>query len=550
MRLFSFVHLPQHSVFDRVQVGFSRLTLKCHYISLLEDECSSIKKLKQIHAQVVTVGLSRSTFVMSRILAFCAISVNGDLDYARQVFYQVEYPTIFNWNTMIRAYSLSSNPESGIWFYKQMLCTGLNPNQHTYPFVLKACPGCSSSFLGRLVHAHVAKFGFELDIYVVSALIAMYSRCGSLQFAQQVFDESPKRNIASWTSLITGYCGCGMVQVARQLFAEMPDKNEVAWSAIVSGYVRNDCFSEAIEVFNELRKAKKKPNSSMLVSVLSACAAVGAVEEGKWVHSYIDENKLGYGLELGTALVNFYAKTGCIGTALKVFERMPEKDVLAWSAMIMGLAVHGFTSEAIDFLVKMEENSVKPNSITFIGLLSACNHGGLVEQGWYYFNLMRTKYGISPTIEHYGCIVDLMSRAGKLVDAENLINSMPMKPDGIVWGALLNGCMIHGSVELGERVGKHLIELDPHHSGRYVLLANLYATMGDWDGVRSIRRRMRDKKVIIIPGCSFIEINGIIDRFLVHDKSHPQSTEIYGILNALNGELRSSYYDNWLVTSH
>ncbi|CAN6441062.1 unnamed protein product [Victoria cruziana] len=537
MRLFLSFHLPRRSVFNKTHPGCSRSTLKYHYISLLEGECSTINKLKQIHAQVIAIGLSRSTFVMSRIMAFCAISSTGDIDYARQIFYQVEYPTIFNWNTMIRGYSLSSNPELSIWFYKQMLTVGLNPNQHTYPFLLKACSGCSSSYIGRLVHAHVAKFGFELDIYVVSALIGMYSRYGSMQFAQQVFDETPKRNVASWTSLIAGYCGCGMVQVARQLFAEIPEKNDVAWSAIVSGYVRNGCFSEAIELFNELRNANKKPNSSLLVSVLSACAAVGASEEGEWVHSYIYENKLGYGLEIGTALVNFYAKVGCIGTALKVFDCMPEKDVLAWSAMIMGLAVNGFTTEAIEFFEKMEENGVKPNSITFIGLLSACKHGGLVETGWYYFNLMRKKYGISPTIEHYGCIVDLLSRAGKFIDAENVINSMPMKPDGIVWGALLNGCMIHGSVQLGERVANHLIELDPHHSGRYVLLANLYATVGDWDGVRSIRRRMRDRNVTIVPGGSFIEMNGVFDRFLVNDKSHPQSTKIYEMLNALNAEL-------------
>ncbi|KAL5977756.1 hypothetical protein ACLOJK_036764 [Asimina triloba] len=355
-----------------------------------------------------------------------------------------------------------------------------------------------------------------------------------------MFDTSPNKNIPSWTSLISGYCCVGLVDDARRVFDEMPERSDATWSAMISGYVQNECFDEALLLFHELKvQANVKPNTSVLVSALNACTALVAWEEGKWINSYIDEMGMEYGLKLGTALVDFYAKCGCVESASRVFSRMPRKDVLAWSAMIAGLALNGHSPLALAVFTEMERSGTKPNEITFIGVLTACNHGGLVDQGWDYFKLMEEVYGLNPWIEHYGCMVDLLARAGHLDDAERLISSMRVKPDSVIWGSLLNGCMIHGHVEMGERVGRHLIELEPEHCGRYVLLANMYASMGRWKGVMGIRKMMRKRRVVTVPGCSYIQINGAVHRFRVDDKSHYQSFEVYKMLDQLNMELIS-----------
>ncbi|KAL4193509.1 hypothetical protein AMTRI_Chr06g199880 [Amborella trichopoda] len=513
------------------------------YLPLLE-RCTYMKHLKQIHAHTIITGFARFSFVISRIMAFCAVSDMGDVGFARLIFDQIEKPTIFNWNTMIRGYSKSNNPKMGVHFYLQMLSEGVLPNKHTFPFVIRACTGLGSLFLGKSIHIQIVKHGFESDLYVNSALIKLYSSCGDIEYARQVFDRMSFRNLVIYSSLVSGYCACGHVDEAREVFNEMSERNEVVWSAMISGYAQNGCFQEAIDLFHELRETDMVPTRATLVSVLSSCAGIGALEEGKWVHSYVDRKGFGYGLELGTALVDMYTKCGCIESACFVFDGMHKKDVLAWSAMIGGLAAHGLSMHAFELFANMERSGVKPNEVTFIGILGACNHSGLVEQGWYYFDLMRRVYKISPTIEHYGCMIDLLGRAGQFIDAEELIESMPMKPDGVIWGALLGACMIHGNSELGERVGKHLIELEPKHSGRYVLLGNLYAAEGKWEGVVDMRKMMRKRGVTIIPGHSFIEICGIAHRFLVDDKSHPQSNEIYQMLDQLTKELISPRFEN------
>ncbi|OVA20923.1 Pentatricopeptide repeat [Macleaya cordata] len=497
-----------------------------------------MKELKEIHAQLITVGLIRYTYITSRLLAFCAVSENGDLNYSESIFHQIKLPTIFNWNTMIKAYSKSSKPEKGLEIFIKMRNENVNPNMHTFPILIKSCVGLPSL---SQVHCQIVKFALDIDVYIISSLIKSYSNWGLLDFARKVFDESLDRNIVCWTSLITGYCDNGLVSRARKLFDEMPERNDVSWSAMISGYVRNNCFSEAIALFRKLKKCSgSKPNPSLLVSVLNACANLGASKEGKWVHSYIYENGFGYGLELGTALVDFYAKCGFVEMAQKVFYKMPRKDVTAWSAMISGLAINGCGELALKVFMEMEKSEIKPNAVTFVGILTACSHGGLVDEGWRFFKHMTNDYGISPTIEHFGCMVDLLGRAGQIEEAERLISRMPMEPDGIIWGALLNGCLMHGNVKLGVKVGEHLVELEPQHSGRYVLLANLYAKMDKWDGVSRLRRMMRDRNVATVTGSSVIEINGDVHRFKVEDKSHPQTSEIYKLVNQLSKELITS----------
>ncbi|PWA37397.1 tetratricopeptide-like helical domain-containing protein [Artemisia annua] len=363
----------------------------------------------------------------------------------------------------------------------------------------------------------------------------MYCSFKEVELGKKVFDECVFKNVVCWTSLISGLFGNGCVEDARKVFGGMCERNDVSYSAMVSGFVRNGCYNEAIELFREMgMDGRVKANRAVLMSVLSACGAVGAFDVGRRIHSELVGDSFGFDVELGTALIDFYAKCGCIELAEDVFSRMDCKDVATWSAMILGLATNGKNEMAIELFEEMEQKGPVPNDITFVAVLVACNHKTLVKEAWRLLGRMSKVYGIRPSIEHYGCMVDLLTRSGQLKGAEILIRLMPMEPDGAIWGSFLQGCLTHGEIDLAESAGKHLLELEPQHSGRYVLLANMYANMGSWEGVINLRNMMKKRKVDTAPGWSFIEVDGIVHKFLVSDQCHPQVKDLHEILQVLN----------------
>ncbi|KAA3472050.1 pentatricopeptide repeat-containing protein [Gossypium australe] len=425
------------------------------------------------------------------------------------------------YNALIKGFS-GENPIKGFEFYVRMLRANIVPDNLSFPFLVRACAQLEGVDMGIQAHGQIVKHGFENDVYVQNSLVYMYSMCGDIKAANEVFSRMLSPNVVSWTSIIAGFNKIGDVEMARELFDKMPERNLVTWSTMINGYAKNNCFEKAVELFQVLKDKGIKANETVMVSVISSYAHLGAIELGEKAHDYVVKNNLSLNVILGTALVDMYARCGSIEKAIKVFDQMPERDVLSWTALIAGLAMHGYAEKAIWFFSKMVNSGLKPRDITFTSLLSACSHGGLIEKGLELFESMKRDYGIEPRLEHYGCIVDLLGRAGKLAEAEKFVLEMPVRPNAPIWGALLGACRIHRNAEIAERVGNILIPLLPEHSGYYVLLSNIYARTNRWENVETMRQMMKEKGVKKPPGYSLIEVDGKVHNFKMGDKSHPE----------------------------
>lgn len=510
-------------------------------LSLLE-RCSTMVEMKQIHAHIYKTGLIVDPLPMSRLLASSTSPDFGNLTYARKVFDRISRPNTFMWNAMIRGYSNSNEPEVALLLYHQMLFHSVPHNAYTFPFLLKACSSLSALEETKQIHAHIIKTGFGLDIYAMNSLLHVYAISGSIKSAHLLFDRLPQRDIVSWNSMIDGYTKCGDIETACEFFKDMPVKNVISWTAMMSGFVGAGLNKEALNLFHQMQIAGVKPDNVALASSLSACAHLGALDQGRRIHAYMDENGIEIDPILGCVLIDMYTKCGDMEEALEVFVKLEKKGIYAWTVIINGFAMHGRGQEAIDWFVQMQQAGIKPNLITFTALLTACSHAGLVDDGKCMFKSMTKVYTLNPTIEHYGCMVDLLGRAGLLMEAKELIEKMPFKPNAAIWGALLNACWIHGHLELGKRIGKILIEIDPAHSGRYIHLARVHAAAGEWEQAFEVRSQMKHRGVSKLPGCSAICLNGIVHEFSAGDGSHPQVEEIYQMWNRIAEKLREEGY--------
>lgn len=442
-------------------------------LSLMADKCTSFNQILQIHAQMIVSARIFDNFAASRLLSFCALSSPGNLNYAIKIFNNTLQPNSFMWNTLIRAHANSIIPNDAFFLYVKMQRMGVLPGKHTFPFVLKACSKLRRVECCMQVHTHVLKHGLEFDLHVLNGLIRGYSVLGDLVGARKVFDHVSERSLSIWTTMICGYA-------------------------------QNRCANEALVLFDRMVVDKVEPNGATLASVLSACAQSGCLDFGEKIHVFMEERGVEVGVILGTALVNMYAKNGAILLAWKCFDGMLEKNIATWNAMICGLAAHGYAKEAISLFGELEKEGVVPNDITFVGVLSACCHAGLLDFGREMFELMSKVYAIEPRIEHYGCLVNLLGRAGKLKEAEEVIRKMRWKADVMIWGALLSASKNHGNIEIAERVVKEILVLDPHNHGVYVVLSNMYAEVGQWTDVSRLRKVMKKESLTKTPGLSLI----------------------------------------------
>ncbi|KAL4202591.1 hypothetical protein AMTRI_Chr02g221900 [Amborella trichopoda] len=435
----------------------------------------------------------------------------GDIKNARKVFDEMPQRNLVSWNAMIAGYEKNGHFDCALSLFAEMRETGSRPDNATMLSVLSAAVEAA-------------------DIEMANKLLDYLDVCFS------------SKSFSLLTTVMNLHAKFGRLREARQVFDEMPKRDVVVWNAMIGGYAQNQKPSKALELFREMQSKGVEPDEMTLVSVLSSCGQLGALALGEWVHSYIKRNCVKLDIFLSTSLVDMYAKCGDLKRAREVFNGMTNRDVASWNAMIRGLAMHGHGNDALSLFSMMEIEGTAPNCITFIGVLNACSHEGLVARGSELFESMQFKYKIRPRIEHYGCMVDLFGRAGLLKEAQEFIRAMPIEPDNVVWAALLNACRIHKDFELAERVAQHLIDLDPLHDGNYVLLSNIYAASSKWAEVEKVRERMSMRGVRKTPGVSSVEVNGTVHEFTAGDKSHPQAQDIYLAWDELVERLKGLSY--------
>lgn len=508
--------------------------------------CRSLRSLKQIHALIVVRGFLSNPHSLRELLFAAAVSVRGAMIYARQLFDQIPQPDHFMWNTIIRGAAHTSNPAEALCLSIRMERTGTKLHHLAIPFLLRACTMLSSPSTGSQVHAKITKFGIHDDTFIRNALIHLHATCGDpkaaydlfaapaarmdivawsamiaglagrgrLEDSRKLFEEMPDRDLIAWNVMITGYCKQGRMASARELFARVPRRDTVSWNAMISGYVRSGAPAKAMDLFDEMCRVGQRPDEVTMLGLISACADSGAIDFGRRIHSALSGAAAAGASQsvlLCNALIDMYAKCGNINGAVRVFREIREKDVSTWNSIIGGLALNGHARKAVTFFEEMRSTAAAmPDEVTFVSVLVACSHGGMVEEGRVYFSLMRDEYAIEPNVKHYGCMVDLLGRAGRLKEAFGLVEEMKtvcgLKPNAVVWRSLLGACMTHGNVELGERANYELRNMskDECAGGNYVLLSNLYASMGEWDGAEKMRALMDDTGVMKAAGCAFL----------------------------------------------
>ncbi|KAM1026197.1 hypothetical protein ACFX13_039874 [Malus domestica] len=438
---------------------------KVHRVMSLFKQCTTTKHVKQIHGHIIHKGLDQNVFVLGKIVSFCAVSDRGDMDYAVSVFRSVESPDGFLWNTMIRGFGKTRKPERAFEFYKRMQENGKVADNFTLSFLLKVCGQLGSYVLGKQMHCAALKHGLESHVFVRNTLIHMYGMLKDDQTAFNLFDEMPQPDLVAWNTIIDSYVNCGKCK-------------------------------EALDLFLQMVNSGTEPDDATVVLTLSACSTLGALDFGRRVHSFINRLNLSSSVTVTNSLIGMYAKCGAFEEAYETFCKMKGKNIVSWNTMILGLATHGHADDALELFSKMlKEKLGMPDEVTFLGVLCACSHGGMVDEGRRYFDVMSKEYRIQPTMKHYGCMVDMLGRAGYVEEAYRLIKNMPMECNAVTWRTLLGACRLHGDIVLGEKVRGHLLELEPDHSSDYVLLSNMYASSGEWNEVIRVRKSMIDRGV-------------------------------------------------------
>ncbi|KAK1321329.1 Pentatricopeptide repeat-containing protein [Acorus calamus] len=585
-----------------------------HCFTYLLKSCgdnSDLRRGRELHSMLVASGFAENVFAMTVVVNMYVKC--GEIGEVRKVFDRMIERDLVSWNAVIAGYTQNDFLGRALDMVRSVHGEGLMPDAITLVSILPSCVDIGSLRIGRSVHGRAVRAGFERLITFLTALVAMYSKCGAIGSARLVFDAMRVRNVVSWNvmidgyaqngdpvealrlfegmlgdglnatdatvlsvlhacaelgdlergmfvhdlavqlglgsdnsvlnALITMYSKCKRVDIAEGIFENLEKKTLVSWNSIILGYAQNGKPYEALAHFREMREKNMKPDSFTMVSVIPALSEISSLRLVKWIHGYAIKSWLDNNVYVATALVDMYAKCGSICIARALFEAMEEQHLMTWNAMIDGYGMHGIGRKAIELFEEMrKERLIKPNEVTFLCVLSACSHSGLVEEAERYFKLMRDEYELELTIDVYGTMVDLLGRAGRLEEACKFIEKMPIEPDISVYGAMLGACTTHKNILLGEKAAKRLFELGPEEGGYHVLLSNIYANASMWEEMGRVRKAMEDKGLQKTPGWSSIELKNKVYTFYSGSTTHPKSEEVYSTLDELMEDIGKAGY--------
>ncbi|KAG8647016.1 pentatricopeptide repeat-containing protein At2g33760-like [Manihot esculenta] len=478
------------------------------FISTLVN-CENLSQIKQAHALVTTNGMLHSRTVANKLLYVYAH--HRDLVNASVLFDKMGERDLVSWSVLIGGFAKVGDCMHCLETFRELIRCGMQPDNYSLPFVIKACRDTRGLEIGTSVHCIVKKYGLHLDHFVCAALVDMYAKCGVIEDAKQLFDKMPSKDLVTWTVMIRAYAECGNA-------------------------------NDSLVLFDQMREEGFVPDKIAMVSIVNACAKLGAMHKARQVHDYVSKNKIYLNVVLGTAMIDMYAKCGSVDSAREIFDCMQQKNVISWSAMIAAYGYHGQGKKALELFPMMLSSGILPNNITFVSLLYACSHSGLVDDGLQLFSLMEESYGVRPDVKHYTCMVDLLGRAGRLNEAFGFIENMTVEKDEGLWSALLGACRMHKHIDFAEKAAKSLFELQPQNPGHYILLSNIYANAGRWKDVAKVRDLMTKRRLKKIPGYTWIEVDNIIYQFRVGDFTHPRAKEIHEMLKTLTQKLELAGY--------
>ncbi|XP_061371922.1 putative pentatricopeptide repeat-containing protein At3g47840 [Gastrolobium bilobum] len=459
---------------------------------------------KAIHTQTIKQGFNESSFVINTLASM--YNKCGKPNYGMRLFEEMRMPDVVSWTTLITTYVQMGEEEHAVEAFKRMRKSDVSPNKYTFAAIISACANLAITEWGKQMHGHVLCLGLVDSLSVANSIITFYSKCGLLTSASVVFHGMTRKDI-------------------------------ISWSTIIAVYTQGGYAKEAFNYLSLMRREGPKPNEFAIASMLSVCGSMALLEQGKQVHAHVLCIGLDHEAMVHSALICMYSKCGSLQEASKIFDAIKNNDIISWTTMINGYAEHGYSQEAISLFEKISSIGLMPDYVTFIGVLIACSHAGLIDLGFYYFMLMTNEYRISPSKEHYGCMIDLLCRAGRLSEAEHMIRNMPFQSDDVVWSTLLRACRVHGDVDRGRWAAEQILRMDPNSAGTHITLANIYAAKGRWKEAAHIRKLLKSKGVIKEPGWSWINVSAQLNAFVAGDQSHPQSEHITSILELLSASI-------------
>ncbi|XP_041007280.1 pentatricopeptide repeat-containing protein At4g02750-like [Juglans microcarpa x Juglans regia] len=517
--------------------------------------------------------LNRDVFSWNAMLS--AYAKTGSVEDMRATFDQMHFRDSVSYNTMIAGFAGNECSSEALEVFVSMQKEGFKPTEYTHVSALHACSQLLDLRRGKQIHGRVLVANLSGNVFIWNALTDMYAKCSDIDRARWLFDRMLNKNVVSWNSIISGYVKnrhpekcielfcemkslgmkpdqvtvsnvlgayfqCGYVDEASRIFTQIEEKDKICWTTMIVGNAQNGREEDALMFFSSMLLANIRPDSFTISSVVSSCAKLASLYHGLAVHGKAVHIGVEHDLLVSSALVDMYCKCGVTADAWMVFKMMPTWNVVSWNAMIGGYAQNGQDLEALALYEKMLQENFKPDNVTFVGVLSACIHARLTEKGQDYFDSISRQHGMTPTLDHYACMINLLGRTGYINKAVDLIEGMPQEPNCLIWSTILSVSAIGHDVKHAEMAAKHLFELDPLNAGPYIMLSNLYATCGRWKDVASMRSLMKHKNIKKYAAYSWIEIDNKVHKFVSEDRTHPETEQIYEELNSLIRKLQKA----------